>query len=211
VRDHYLSSDTATSENKGEIANLSSAALEKMVVKNANEVLAVARENLRASIGVTCFAEKNDNLLMWSHYADQHKGFCLEFHTDQEPFDGIVRVDYVETMPEISMTKFVIDRAAGIVNKLLFTKSKDWKYEKEWRRIYLKAKDSLRPYHPSALKAVYFGSKIEDRAVHIICQTVSGLNSETEFWRGSHLPAEFKLKFDQFEFTPDVDIPRESP
>ena len=29
------------------------------------------------SIGVSCFSEKPDDMLMWSHYADSHKGFCV--------------------------------------------------------------------------------------------------------------------------------------
>ncbi|MBA4853875.1 DUF2971 domain-containing protein [Emticicia sp. BO119] len=28
---------------------------------------------------ITCFSERNDNFLMWSHYASKHYGICLEF------------------------------------------------------------------------------------------------------------------------------------
>ncbi len=31
--------------------------------------------------GVYCLCEKPDNLLMWSHYADAHRGICLQFDT----------------------------------------------------------------------------------------------------------------------------------
>ncbi len=37
------------------------------------------REQISAKVGVTCFAEKVDDILLWSHYGDKHKGFCLEF------------------------------------------------------------------------------------------------------------------------------------
>ena len=37
-------------------------------------------------IGVACFSEANDNILMWSHYANNHEGFCLEFDTRYLPF-----------------------------------------------------------------------------------------------------------------------------
>src|SRR3954452_10247322 len=30
-------------------------------------------------IGVFCLCERPDNVLMWSHYADCHRGLCLEF------------------------------------------------------------------------------------------------------------------------------------
>ena len=34
---------------------------------------------------ICCFSEVDDNILMWSHYADSHKGLCLEFDTKKIP------------------------------------------------------------------------------------------------------------------------------
>jgi hypothetical protein len=34
------------------------------------------------SARITCFSKRPDNLLMWSHYADGLRGFCLEFDRD---------------------------------------------------------------------------------------------------------------------------------
>lgn len=34
------------------------------------------------SARITCFSKRSDNLLMWSHYADGLRGFCLEFDQD---------------------------------------------------------------------------------------------------------------------------------
>ncbi len=35
---------------------------------------------------ILCLTESRDNFLMWSHYADCHRGFCVEFedYTDEE-------------------------------------------------------------------------------------------------------------------------------
>lgn len=52
-------------------------------VVNSLELLRV--ENISKK-GVCCFSEKWDDLLMWAYYADGHKGFCLEFDTNYEPF-----------------------------------------------------------------------------------------------------------------------------
>lgn len=32
---------------------------------------------------VCCFSETEDNILMWSHYADNHQGICLRFRSKQ--------------------------------------------------------------------------------------------------------------------------------
>ncbi|OEC87342.1 MULTISPECIES: DUF2971 domain-containing protein [Methanobacterium] len=34
---------------------------------------------LRKGIFITCFSETNKSILMWSHYANDHQGFCVEY------------------------------------------------------------------------------------------------------------------------------------
>jgi hypothetical protein len=51
------------------------------------------RQNVIATlgqrIGLYCLSEHNDSILMWSHYAADHSGYCLEFEaTDHTPFFG---------------------------------------------------------------------------------------------------------------------------
>lgn len=38
---------------------------------------------------IYCLSSKKDSFLMWSHYCDSHRGFCIEFtdYTDQEIFE----------------------------------------------------------------------------------------------------------------------------
>ena len=50
------------------------------------DVLMPRIEETRSQVGVACFSAKNDDLLMWAHYADGHRGFCLEFDTSLMPF-----------------------------------------------------------------------------------------------------------------------------
>ena len=39
--------------------------------------------NYIESARFSCFCKREDNLLMWSHYADGLRGFCLEFEREQ--------------------------------------------------------------------------------------------------------------------------------
>ncbi|MEL4015976.1 DUF2971 domain-containing protein [Dryocola clanedunensis] len=88
------------------------------------------------SIRILCLTEKPDNLLMWTHYADSHKGFVIEFDTqssffnqrrsDKDEFGYLRKVKYVEKIPEL----------APLTSKSIeywTTKSVEWKYEHEWR------------------------------------------------------------------------------
>lgn len=57
--------------------------------------------------GICCFSKSNDNIHMWSHYADSHKGICVEY--DSSNFDDyfssslkcrcfLQEVDYRDTL-----------------------------------------------------------------------------------------------------------------
>ena len=54
-------------------------------IDGMEKVRRIRNQELRAQIsqrGVACFTTELNNILMWSHYADGHKGFCLEFDTN---------------------------------------------------------------------------------------------------------------------------------
>jgi len=55
---------------------------------------------LRSEYGVLSLSAKNDNILMWSHYADYHKGFCIEFkRSPDNPLGSTQPVEYVKEYP----------------------------------------------------------------------------------------------------------------
>ena len=78
--------------------------------------------------------EKNDprtNILIWSHYSNNHKGFVIEFRADFIEEISIEEVEYsnereVLTFEDIEINNF---------NKVFFKKSIEWKYEQEYRAI----------------------------------------------------------------------------
>lgn len=116
-----------------------------LAVNHAPEVLDGFTQAIRGgfykgfneSIGVLALTEKPDNLLMWAHYAQNHKGFVIEFDSDHQYFHQqlspsdelrhIRKVRYSNKRPNIRLSTF--EDAADI----FLTKSKEWEYEQEWR------------------------------------------------------------------------------
>jgi len=82
-----------------------------------------------AQWGIICFSKDWTNLLLWSHYADKHRGMALGFDVDDR---GIKPVRYVTERPV-----FRIPPTEASVDELLFTKFEDWKYEEEWRNWFM--------------------------------------------------------------------------
>lgn len=106
-------------------------------------------ESYIADTGLLCLTPIRDNLLMWAHYADSHKGVCFGFEVNS-PYDGVFGygydVIYKDDYPEISLldldlvmthrkkpsalTEEVLET---FTDRQLLTKSKSWRYEKEVR------------------------------------------------------------------------------
>jgi hypothetical protein len=51
-------------------------------------------QKLADGLGILCLSERQDNIAMWSHYANSHRGFCLEFDVSKKPFEKARRVIY---------------------------------------------------------------------------------------------------------------------
>jgi Protein of unknown function (DUF2971) len=98
-------------------------------------------------------ASEYDQILMWSHYTDKHKGIRIHFDTSKFRLQEEVfkEVEYLETRVPFDAllspkSKAFLDQ----VNKFLITKSIAWYYEKEYRLIltpnYCYSKDNLNFY-----------------------------------------------------------------
>jgi hypothetical protein len=85
-------------------------------------------------LGVLCLTAYNKELSMWEKYADEHKGFCVGFHSkilfnDPLHFGGGGPVDYVEALPVIHP----LDDYELRNIKLVYSKLNSWEFEKEYR------------------------------------------------------------------------------
>jgi hypothetical protein len=120
---------------------------------------------LNDSFGITCFSERLREPVLWSHYADAHRGICLEF--DQDLDDALFEVDYTSERCVIDLDRIGVNASDSelreIVRGLTRKKSPSWSYEKERRTISDLAKCTvsegmyLNPIPPDYLKRVIVG------------------------------------------------------
>lgn len=137
-----------------------------------------------------------DNELLWAHYANSHKGFCIEYDIDKlqdsEQFvfnvNRVESIKYCKTPPTITVADLYSDK---LLIKLFGSKSLAWQYENETRLIY--STFGLKKYNPFALKAIYFGLNMsEDRQTHII----DGLkNRDVMFYKMERNPGSYELSY----------------
>lgn len=116
---------------------------------------------------VGCLTTDPADRLMWSHYADDHKGFCIEYDFNSlKKYFVPYPVVYSETRPLLDdfypVTKETIRKHTMIS---ILTKDKKWEYENEWRVIkvpddftVISAVDPIDLTIP--ITAVYLGANI---------------------------------------------------
>jgi hypothetical protein len=130
-------------------------------------VLKERAEVQRHQRGVTCFAESNTDLLMWAHYADGHRGVCLEFDTRSEFFAKTTQVAYSDDYPEIGAAEIFDNDPTALLRIMIGTKSECWKYEREWRVAHMEA-NKLYGYGYGVLTGIYLGAMMRETDVPTI-------------------------------------------
>lgn len=93
------------------------------------------RDQYNSRKGLLCFTENWSSPLLWSHYADRHKGVCLGVDVRRSL---VSKVDYADTplrkkLPDDPEASVIAD---SVLNVLARTKSHHWKYEEE-RRLFV--------------------------------------------------------------------------
>ncbi len=111
---------------------------------------------------IGCLCPDNKNRLMWSHYADCHKGFCIEYDFSQAPDDLLpLPVIYTNKRPQIPWRAAIQmnDETRAEANRVfmmaLLTKDAVWDYEREWRLLISSTMDQRLKMPP--ISCIYLG------------------------------------------------------
>ncbi len=115
---------------------------------------------------VACLSETNTSVLMWSHYSNDHRGFCIEYNGQEIYNSDLIKkrffpVKYIsENEEQIPISALALDYP-GLYSVLC--KTNVWSYEKEWR-ICFDLREDLKPSNIQLPKStgVYIGAKMPD-------------------------------------------------
>ncbi|MEM7803286.1 MAG: DUF2971 domain-containing protein [Pseudomonadota bacterium] len=116
--------------------------------------------------GVFSFAGDPRNILMWSHYAQDHSGVCLQFERarDYQFLSAALLVRYSPDFPVVDWTSDFQES----LSEVLLRKFDGWAYEKEERIIRLGEANSIQRVQPEALTAIIMGCRISSASEKVI-------------------------------------------
>ena len=174
-----------------------------------NKVIEMKNDSL-----LSCFSKNYDSILMWSHYADKHKGICIEFDRPNKDFYDVY---YSKNRTHFNLEE-VTKRALGyllaignvdasdeqLMNHIMEpfkTKSLAWIYEEEVRCVlstksdgisYDKGKDIYLYEMPTKITKIFIGCKV-DKASNEYKELLELCKDKIEIVELSQSDKEYKL------------------
>ncbi|QHD50143.1 DUF2971 domain-containing protein [Vreelandella aquamarina] len=163
---------------------------------------------------VLCISERNDNVVMWSHYAEEHRGVVLKLRCIDKLDNTLLaarRVDYSRQFPKFpSLGQYVRHltgekplNLAALTWDMAFTKHSDWAYEKEWR-VHMPLLNeppgdgyTLINEHPSVFGAVYLGCRMTDEDRGRILEAVEKHIPHAQAFQAKRSDASFDIAFEE--------------
>ena len=198
IRKHLIKSLIKSGQKRKDAEKIVSTSMKtpNFIEESMNTSLEEAFTKLR----VCCYTTSNKNLLFWSHYADSHKGFCIEFRTDLAPISFAQKVEYTKTYPQVV---YPIDNIGG--RRMALVKSPDWSYEDEFRSLFIAnsctkmgiphdGKSYIIP--SSSIKNVYLGCQMSQESQDSLLSIIAKSDFTPKLWKASMAKDAFKLAFE---------------
>lgn len=147
--------------------------IEKRVEKEFDERVIPAFKEMSNDLLIGSFSKKMDSVLMWSHYADCHKGICLEIENNLL----FRNVKYTKKkisffLEDIIRNNIILKRNVDInfikkINSYYFIKSDEWNYENEVR--YVDYKNIVgSQFLKVKIRRILVGSKVDEKSEDFI-------------------------------------------
>lgn len=110
--------------------------------ESSNDRVIQLIQNKIQNFGMKCFFRSGfDNPVMWAHYAENHKGFCVEYEWNPQLTIGrdkiflMSPVTYTSGISAVDLMQVLIKPDLAL-KQLLTCKASEWSYEQETRLIY---------------------------------------------------------------------------
>lgn len=175
-----------------------------------NELTQHAKNTIE-NLGICSFSQKKNNQLMWSHYADEHRGLCIEFDVreilNRNSDLSFAFVNYQSELPELKLAEeFIValeslkkgfdNIASDEFRKILKTKSIDWSYESEARIIKLEY--GVIKFSPECILSISFGLRTSKKDILNIRKLLNHKDySHVKWFRAKKSSINYDLDFER--------------
>lgn len=147
-----------------------------LTIDDVPKAVDLALDDLFENVRILAFCRRSDSHLLWSHYANSHRGACIHFSASAFDNFDLTKgaVDYSLHRPVVPLSlparislaprtrQHPMDRGAlrkELYKSCFFTKPLDWAYEEEARVIYSAKTMTNVAFRQSGIFEVIIGAK----------------------------------------------------
>lgn len=167
------------------------------------------KQNLLIDSSIFCLSENNDNILMWSHYAQNHTGIVVNFK-DYPPADSPIKlakkVIYSDNLPTFRIEDLAYKKLSveDIYRAFTLTKAKCWEYEQEWRITTSMRKSGslyeIIPFAKKEVQGVYLGCNISQANAQEVISLVKSKYPWAKIYQAYKSKDKFAIEFRELFF-----------
>ena len=128
--------------------------------------------NRKDEYNVCCCSMVSDDIFMWTHYASNHKGICIEIDADKARSNNVTLepIKYQPNIPWLRNNNGQIRDAKDILSM----KISKWRYEKEIRAFC--ARNGNNKHIIGRITKVILGLRIEDHLKQVVRQCAGNID-----------------------------------
>jgi hypothetical protein len=126
----------------------------------------------RKQLRICSLAGNHTNNLMWTHYADEHRGCCIAVEVPERCKWQRFGVSYVTQPPVISTGLLTSD----VLLRICSTKADFWQYEQEVRFVKKVSSKQQSPYLPVRIREIFLGVRVSEGHERLIRRIVDQFN-----------------------------------
>ncbi|MEX1232781.1 MAG: DUF2971 domain-containing protein [Planctomycetaceae bacterium] len=160
----------------------------------------IAGHNKRAeNSGIFCLTSMHNNFNMWTHYARNHSGVCIQFRIQDEKTDAHIDfisnafpVEYSDRCPQIN---FIRDDILEITRKAFLTKSTAFSHENEYRIVRYNEGSGLKTIPEGIIGAVILGCNVDSTAQLRVVLACRKYDAVMPIFKAELEPQTFGLRF----------------
>jgi len=146
-------------------------------------------------LGVYSMSKTFENELLWSYYANSHKGFCIEYESNKMIlektksiiFPKFIEIDYKNDPPIYSLEGMDNIDYEPFLTMLIGTKSFPWKHEDEIRLLF--NENGEQEIDNTSIKSIIFGVRASKED---IINTMKIMSNNIQYYK-MEISDEYKL------------------
>lgn len=163
----------------------------------AKQLKRIVAKNYRDN-RICSFTTSKENILLWSHYGDSHRGLCVEFDATLLPISSAMKVHYQDEYPAIEYP--LPQDARGFAAMLI--KAKAWEYENEFRSFLIPIAPQQHPNDRESfllsgneITGIYLGAEISEKHKEQVMKLAQGTNQAKRIYQAELSKSAFALEF----------------